>query len=357
VIVAAGVFDALANVFAKPLEWFYGLVGSYGLAIMLITVLVMLILTPLNLKQTKSMLEMQLLQPQLKKLQAEHRGDRQKMQEETMKLYQEHKVNPLASCLPLLAQMPVFIGMFQLLKGLTRERDDAKSCALAKLADATCVGTFKPLHISKTSELFLNLDKAKEMKSFGLDLALSPKDVMTTSFGKGLIYALLVVLLGLLYWVQQRMVASRTVNPTMSASQAKLMQYLPVAFAPFQLFFPTGLVIYYLSQTVLRIAQQAYITKRFYGGEETLGRKAQVASQTARDEAKNSKGGKDDGPTGLFGIKKPAPTPPAKPTKPTSGRVTPPKNARPAAPSRPQKPTTSPNKPATGSRHPKPKKK
>jgi YidC/Oxa1 family membrane protein insertase len=333
------VFDFLATIFAKPLEWFYGLVGSYGVAIMLITVLVMLILTPLNLKQTKSMLEMQLLQPQLKKLQVEHRGDRQKLNEEMMKLYQEHKVNPLASCLPLLFQMPVFIGMFQLLKGLTSERDNVAG-----------INTFKPKHISKVSDLFLNLDKATEMRSFGLDLSQSPKDVMTSSFGRGLIYALLVVVLGVLYWVQQKMVASRTVNPTMSATQAKLMQYLPVAFAPFQLFFPTGLVIYYITQTVLRIAQQAYITKRFYGGEHTLGAQAQVASQKARDVAKEDKAN----PSSKVIPSKPvSKTPP--PSKPVNSRITPPKNQRPAAPSRPQRPTT-PNKPAPGSRHPKPKK-
>ena len=88
---------------------------------------------------------------------------------------------------------------------------------------------------------------------------------MTTS-ARGLIFALLVVVLGALYWVQQRMVAARAaVSPTMSPAQQKLMQYLPVVFAVFQVFFLLGLVVYYIVQTVLRIAQQYYITKRFYG--------------------------------------------------------------------------------------------
>jgi YidC/Oxa1 family membrane protein insertase len=335
--VIAFIFDPLSKLFAKPLEFFYGLVGDYGIAIMLITVLVMIVLTPLNLKQTKSMLEMQLLQPELKKLQALHRGDRQKLNEEMMKLYQEHKVNPMASCLPLLAQMPVFIGMFHLLRGLTQTKD----------AD----GTFAPKFVGKTSKLFIDLDKSDEMLSFGLDLAKRPIDVMSESFAKGLVYGALIALLALLYWVQQRMIASRTVNPTMSASQAKLMQYLPVAFAPFQLFFPTGMVIYYLSQTVLRIIQQAYITKRFYGGDDTLGRKAQVASQTARDAAKAEK----DAKPATKALGKTSSASKSTPAKPVSGRVTPPKNGRPVAPSRPQRPT-SPNKPASGTRHPKPKK-
>ena len=79
----------------------------------------MLIITPLTLKSTKGMLEMQRLAPEMRRLQQQHRNDRQKLNEEMMKLYQEHKVNPMSSCLPLLAQMPVFIIMFRILHGLT----------------------------------------------------------------------------------------------------------------------------------------------------------------------------------------------------------------------------------------------
>ena len=97
------------------------------------------------------------------------------------------------------------------------------------------------------------------------------------------------VFLGVLYFVQQRMVAARTVSPTMSAGQQKIMQYLPVVFAVFQLFFPVGLVIYYITQTLLRIGQQYYITQRFYGGDHSLGRQAQAAGAEARELAKNDK--------------------------------------------------------------------
>ena len=103
---------------------------------------------------------------------------------------------------------------------------------------------------------------------------------------------MLVVILGGLYFLQQRMVAARAaVSPTMSLRQQKLMQYLPVAFAFFQIFFLTGLVIYYAAQAVLRIGQQAYITRRFYGHEEALGRQAQRAGEQARELAKQDGGG------------------------------------------------------------------
>lgn len=264
---------------------FYALTHSYAVSIGMIALVVMLLVTPLTLKSTKGMLEMQRLQPEMKRLQAQHRGDRQKLNEEMMKLYQEHKVNPLASCLPLLLQMPVFFIMYRVLHGLSNRGAD---------------GTFNPSYISKTSELYKSLDNKNEMLSLGLDLSRTPAHFIGESFGKGLIYAFLVVFLAALYFVQQKMVASRAAaSPTMSAGQAKLMQYLPVAFAVFQIFFLTGLVIYYIVQTLFRIAQNAYITRRFYHGEESLGKLAQAAGVRARDEAK-ANGTDTSGPGGMF---------------------------------------------------------
>src|SRR6478609_8898223 len=159
----------IAGVFEIPgwlIEKFYEFTSNYAISIALIAVVVMVVITPLTLKSTKGMLEMQRLAPETKRLQQLYRNDRAKLNEEMMALYKEHKVNPMASCLPLLAQMPVFIIMFRVLHGL--------------------------------------------------------------------IYVLLVALLGILYSVQQRMVAARAaVSPQMSPSQQKLMQYLPVAFAIF----------------------------------------------------------------------------------------------------------------------------
>jgi YidC/Oxa1 family membrane protein insertase len=246
---------------------FYDLTRNYALAIACVAVVIMILLLPLTLKSTKSMLEMQRVQPEMRRLQQQYRGDRQKLNEEMMKLYQEHKVNPMASCLPLLAQMPIFFIMFRVLHKLTEKGPD---------------GTFDPSYLDKNSRLYQSLDKKDEMLAFGLDLAKRPIEVIQDDPAKGIIYALLVIALGALYFVQQRMVASRTPATGMSPGQQKLMQYLPVGFAFFQLFFPVGLVIYYITQTLVRIAQQAYITRRFYKGEHSLGRQAQAASAKAR---------------------------------------------------------------------------
>lgn len=339
-MIALGLFEGPAWLLAK----FYDFTHNYILAISLIALVVMLITAPLQLKATKGMLEMQRLQPELRKLQQQHRGDRQKLNEEMMKLYQEHKVNPLASCFPLLLQFPVFIIMFQVLHGLTREI----TCGAADLSPVgkqLCAGVangtqvFYPKFIGNDTELYTSLAGKTEMKSWGLDLASRPFEVIGESFGRGLIYALLVIALGALYFVQQRMVAARaTVSPTMSVTQQKIMQYLPVVFAVFLVFYLTGLVIYYMAQAIFRIGLQYYITKRFYAGEQSLGRQAQAAGERAREMAKTDGGG-----GGLFAqakremaAAKEAPAASGKSGRPApanaaSKRVTPPKN----------KPTTS----------------
>jgi YidC/Oxa1 family membrane protein insertase len=287
------------NMFEIPaglLAWFYSITHNYVIAIAMIAVVVMAITTPLTLKSTKGMLEMQRLAPEMRKLQNEYRNDRQKLNEEMMKLYQEHKVNPAASCLPIVAQMPIFIIMFRVLRGLVYQPSEANGAG--PIASATLraidgihddIPGFIPRYLSIDSELYQSLYQRMDMPSFGLDLDLSAADAVGQGIGKGLIYVLLVVVLGALYLGQQKMVAARaTISPSMSPTQQKLMQYLPVFFAVFQIFFLSALVVYYIFQTLLRILQQYYITKKFYGGDESLGRQAQRAGEAAREEAKKS---------------------------------------------------------------------
>ena len=286
---------------AALLSWFYDLSSSYLVAIALMSVVIMAITTPLTLKSTKGMLEMQKISPEMRRLQNEHRNDKQKLNEEMMKLYQEHKVNPMSSCLPIIAQMPVFIIMFRVLRGLTYSpRGSAKPIATAtfeSLGRDDEIGGFIPRYLSVDAGLFQSLYGKFEMNELGLDLSLSPFEAINDNPVTGIVYALLVVLLGGLYFGQQRMVAARaSISPTMSPTQQKLMQYLPVVFAVFQLFFLTALVIYYIFQTLLRILQQYYITKKFYGHDEALGRQAQRAGEQAREESK-----KNGEPQGLFG--------------------------------------------------------
>jgi YidC/Oxa1 family membrane protein insertase len=339
--VIAGLFE----VTAKPLEWFYELTNNYVLAISLVALMVMIITAPLVLKSTKGMLEMQRLQPEMRRLQHQYRGDRQKLNEEMMKLYQEHKVNPLNSCLPLLLQFPVFIIMWQILHGLTTTGPD---------------GGFAPKYISQSSSLYQSLVGKTEMMSFGLDLSKRPSEMIAQGFTEGIVYALLVVALGCLYFVQQRMVAARAqVAPSMSPTQQKIMQYLPVVFAVFLVFYLTGLVIYYMAQAIFRIGLQAYITRRFYHGDHSLGRQAQVAGVQARELAKEHK--EAGGGGGIFAqAKRGAPAASgqgeAGPAPVTSKRVTPPKN-KPTPTGRTARPSSSGKVTRPGTPRPQPRKK
>ncbi len=286
---------------AAMLSWFYGLTNSYIIAIALMSVVIMAITTPLTLKSTKGMLEMQKIAPEMRRVQNEFRNDKQRLNEEMMKLYQEHKVNPMSSCLPMVAQMPVFIVMFRILRGLTYSpRGDAKPIAdtvFGVVGRTDEIDGFIPRYLSVDSPLFTSLYGKFSMPELGLDLSQSPFEAISSNPLTGLVYALLVVGLGGLYFAQQRMVAARaSISPTMSPTQQKLMQYLPVVFAVFQIFFLTALVVYYIFQTLLLILQQYYITRKFYGHDESLGRQAQRASEAAREQSKQS-----GEPTGLFG--------------------------------------------------------
>src|SRR4051795_7377488 len=138
--------------FAHLLSYFYAVWPSYGGAITIFTLVIMIVLTPLTLKGTRSMMQMQALQPEMKKIQAQYKDDRQKLNEELLKFYKENNINPLGGCLPLLVQIPVFIILYNVLRGLTRLGSD---------------GTFAPKYLSANSKLFHALNGKTEMKSFG----------------------------------------------------------------------------------------------------------------------------------------------------------------------------------------------
>src|SRR5919106_5293766 len=111
-----GPFQALLDGIGWLLAWLYDAVGNFGLAIVILPVVFRLILLPLGIKQIKSMQAMQALQPKIKEIQRKFKGNKQKVQEQTMKLYQEYGVNPLGGCLPLLLQFPILIAMYSVIR-------------------------------------------------------------------------------------------------------------------------------------------------------------------------------------------------------------------------------------------------
>src|SRR4249920_2108772 len=115
-MLALGIFQALLNGIGWILAWIFDIVGNYGLSIIVLTILIKVVLLPLGVKQIKSMQAMQSIQPKVKELQKKFKGNKEKIQQETMKLYKDAGVNPLGGCLPLLLQFPILIAMYAVIR-------------------------------------------------------------------------------------------------------------------------------------------------------------------------------------------------------------------------------------------------
>ncbi|MGK2928394.1 MAG: YidC/Oxa1 family membrane protein insertase [Acidimicrobiales bacterium] len=267
-------FDSIFEFAARILDFFYGLIPNFAIAIMLMTLLVMLVTTPLTLKGTRGMIKMQLLQPELKKIQEKHKGgDRQEMNAELMAFYQENNLNPLGGCLPLLVQAPVFLLLFRLIQGLTRTGAD---------------GTFDPKYLDEGSSLYRALDRREEMVSFGLDLAESTSQAVGDSIIHGLPYLILILIMIGAQYFQQKQVSARNPDGGMAMPQQKiLLRVMPAFFGIISINFPAALVVYWVTSSIYRIGLQAYITRALYAGEESLGSQANKAAAKAREMNKS----------------------------------------------------------------------
>ena len=233
-------FDLLAGL----LDFYYRLVPSYIFAISMLTLTVMLVLAPLTVKSTRSMLALQRLQPEIKKLQAQHKGDRQALNEAMMAFYKEHQINPLGGCLPMLLQMPVFIIMYQVISGLVK-------------------GSGPKYLDPETSELaraIINDSSPRpggKMVEFGMDLAKSASNI-GGGIGKAWPFYLLVALVVVTGFVQARQMSSRqSAQAAQANAQAQMIQKIfPIMFGVISLSIPAGVVVYFIVSNLFRIAQQ-----------------------------------------------------------------------------------------------------
>jgi YidC/Oxa1 family membrane protein insertase len=261
----------------------------------------MIITTPLTLKGTRSMIEMQRLQPEIRKLQVQYKDDRQKLNEELMAFYKEHEINPVGGCLPLLVQAPIFSILYYVVQGLTR---DATFVGLQRLVKAEYVPTadittgFRPKYLHPDAELYqaLTTSPKPEMRAFGIDLALSPQQALTEGFLTALPYVGLIAVIGFLSWYQQKQIMGRTAGAEVTQQQRLMMRIGPLLYVFFAFVSPLAIGIYFVVSTLWRVGQQAFITRSLYRGEESVGRQAQRAMAEMREERKadgnGAKGGR-----------------------------------------------------------------
>lgn len=235
-------WNAILDALGAVLAFFYAIVPSYGVAIIGLTILVRLALFPLTAKQARSMLAMQRLQPEIKKLQAKYKNDRQRLNEEIMAFYKENKVNPLSGCLPLLAQAPIFIALFNILRNPFAHIPEGSS-----LFKAFCGG--------------LSADSCNPigLEFLGVDLSLSAQDPHG-SFAATLPYLFLVILVGLSGYVQSRQ--SMRYQTQANPQTQMIGRLMPVIFMFISLSLPAGVVLYFLVSNVWQLGQQEIIFRR-----------------------------------------------------------------------------------------------
>jgi YidC/Oxa1 family membrane protein insertase len=272
-------FDALFELIAGTLDFFYGLISNYAVAIALLTLVVMVITTPFTLKGTRSMIQMQRLQPEMRRLQLKYKDDRQKLNEELMAFYKENQLNPLGGCLPLLLQAPIFIILFNVVQGLTNRPGDSL--------------TFVPKYLDEGATLYQSLLGETEMMAFGVDLAESASNALRVGFVHGLPHLVMVAIVAVSSYYQQKQIQGRNPNAEIPPQQKMLMRLMPIMFVGFAFISQAGLVVYFITSNLYRIGMQAYITRSLYKGDDSLGAQAQRAAAEAK-KLKDEEGGGTD---------------------------------------------------------------
>lgn len=283
-------FDLIATPFAFIMRFIYDLVNNYGLTIIIFTVLTKLILWPLTATSQKSMLSMQKIQPELSKLQEKYKNDKDKLGQETMKLYKDNNVNPMGGCLPLLLQFPLIIAIYQVIikpitylsdvkmgipaivdmlhksglgEGLTKSSQEIQ--ILKAVADSD---------LAQKIEGFVNID----FNFLGLDLSQIPSAVIgdwTTNF------VWIIPVLSLLSAFAMSKVTSSMNSNNASAGNEQAQQtqkvmtmMMPLMSGYFTFIFPSGVGLYWIASNVLQVVQQIIITKTIRQKAEVLAVKA-----------------------------------------------------------------------------------
>jgi YidC/Oxa1 family membrane protein insertase len=249
------IFHPLFELFGLILAGIYAVIPNYGVAIIGLTLAIMAALTPVTIKSTKSMIAMQRLQPEMKKLQTKYKGaeNREQLNAEMMKLYKENGTSPFGACLPSLLQMPFLIVLYSLIRGLS----------FGTLNKAGQVIKATPRYIPTNSRMYhdLVLDKGQMHWWFGMDLSASP----FTHHGANQVLLVIpyLVLIGMaifLQYYQMKQMNSR--NPQAAAANPQMQQmqkFFPIIFGVIYLRVPAGATIYMVVSSAMRIGTQEFM--------------------------------------------------------------------------------------------------
>jgi len=243
-----GMTRSICKILVKILNTFYGLIPNYGVSILLLTFLVKLVLFPLTRKSQMSMFRMQQLQPLIGQLKEKHKGDKQKMGQEQMKLFKQHGVNPMSGCFPIMLQMPVFFALFRTLQSAFEMRQAPFVLWISDLSAPDKLLQL-PFTIPFLGEWFNILPLIMGVASF-VQMKLTPK----TASG----------------------------DDPQAKMQQKMMQMMPLIFPVILYNFPSGLTLYWTTSTLISIVEQTLIRRSvkkhdiYYKGKRVIEGKAKV---------------------------------------------------------------------------------
>lgn len=314
-------FDGIAGI----MSLLYDLWPSYGGAIILLTLLVMVVTTPLTLKGTRSMMVMQRLQPEMKRIQDKHKDDREKLNEELLAFYKENDINPMSGCLPLLIQMPVFIVLYRVISGLTLPASaigvqfgwtggqSAVGDALTQVPASALEMPFQPAYLDHSSAMYQALSGAYTMPFLGLNLAESASKALSEGIVHAIPYLAMIGVVAITGWYQQKQTMAR--NSSEPNPQQKTISRIMLVFLPLISFgLPAGVVLYFIVSNLYRVGLQSYITRTMFSGSEPI---PGIAEPTGKPEkgAKPNRGAaaKDGASKGGVVVDTKATEKPAKP--------------------------------------------
>jgi YidC/Oxa1 family membrane protein insertase len=246
IILLANIFQPLVDVFEWILLRFHDVLDSWGWSIIAMTVLVRACLLPLTFKQFKSMQSLATHAPEMKKLQDRYKNDKERLNQEMMKFYRENKINPFASCLPLAAQLPVFLSLFYMLR--TDLRFDI--CPDVQTAHGAPPASPVPCGPGGDAQFFFIPD--------------------LTNKATGWVLGVLIVL-----YVGSQLFSTLLMSTTTDRTQRMIFLALPFLFVTFVIRFPAGLLVYWITTNLWTIVQQTIIRKRLGPmrppGQESMG--------------------------------------------------------------------------------------
>ena len=261
-------WEWLLSLLGTLLSFFYDIIPEYGIAIILLTLAVSLLLFPLTVKQTRSMKAMQEIQPEVKKLQKEFKGEKEELNKHLMELYKEKGVNPAAGCLPLLVQMPIWFALYRVLwqgngipadSKLSQVLEDANR-ALYVYEDGEPTGTLIE-GVDIASSMF------DEVRFLGMNLLVRPAQAVDLGDIVGSLpyLAMIAVIVAAGFYQQVQTSRKRTDDPSQQNSQMAGMQnamkIMPFVFGFITWNFVTGLGLYFATSNLFRVGQQAFILR------------------------------------------------------------------------------------------------